>query len=127
MLDRRRFVALVAPALLAACGPLRRSGPSADSAEIIFRNESLDQAGVYVIAQSGLRTRIGTVSAGRTETLRVPPTAIGGSGTVTVVADILARSRTPTSGSIPLGRGQRILVTLRSDQRMLTVLPARDP
>ena len=127
MIARRRFLALAAPALLAACGPVRRGGAESESAQIIFSNESLDQAAVYVVAQSGLRTRIGTVSPGRTETLRVPPTAIGGSGAVTVIADILARSRSPSSGSIPLGPGQRIQITLPTDQRMLTVLPAREP
>jgi len=126
MITRRRFAILALPGLLAACGPLRR-GSDADSAQIVFSNESLDQAAVYEIAQSGMRTRVGTVSAGRTETLRVPSTAVGGSGTVVVIADILARSRTPSSGSIPLGPGERVHVTLPADQRILTVLPARDP
>jgi hypothetical protein len=79
------------------------------------------------VSSSGLRTRIGTVSAGRTDTLRVSPAALGGGNSATIVANILARSRSPNSGPVTLLMGDRIQVTLPTDQRMLTVLPVREP
>ena len=122
---RRSVVVLTT--LLAACGGPARRGAPAQVAEIVFTNESIDQAAVYIVAQSGLRTRVGTVSSGRTDTLRVSPTAIGGGGTVTIYANILARSRSPNTGPVSLAVGERVHVTLPTDQRLLTVLPPREP
>ena len=122
---RRSFVVHGALLAAAACGPLRRSGPPA--AEIIFSNESLDQADVYAVASSGAQIRIGTVMPGRKETLRIPPGALGGDNSANIVARILAKSRTPSSGPITLNPGDRMQVTLSSDERVLSVLPAREP
>ena len=120
---RRRI--LILAVLGAACGPLRHNGPP--PAQIIFVNESLDQADVYAISSSGAQTRIGTVMPGRTETLRVPPGALGGDYSANIVARILANSRTPRTGPITLNPGDRMQVTLSADERILSALPAREP
>jgi hypothetical protein len=108
----------------AACGPMRR-GPA--PARIIFSNESLDEAAVYAVSSSGSQTRIGTVMSGRTDTLRVPTGALGGDNSTNIVARILARSRTPSTGRVTLNPGDVVQVTLSSDERILSVLPAREP
>jgi hypothetical protein len=110
----------------AACGPKHR-GPALPPAEVIFSNQALDQADVYAVSSSGGRMRIGTVMAGRTDTLRVPSSVTGGSGTVTIIARILARSITPSTGQVTLLPGNKLAVTLPPDERMLTVLPVREP
>ena len=127
MSSSRRLISLSVMSLMcaaAACGPMRR-GPA--PARIIFSNESLDQADVYAVASSGAQMRIGTVMPGRRETLRVPSGALGGDNSANIVARILARSRTPSTGPVTLNPGDRVQVTLSSVERILSVLPAREP
>jgi hypothetical protein len=125
MPSTRRILSIaVLVATAAACGPLRR-GPA--PALIIFSNQSLDQADVYAISSSGGQMRIGTVMAGRTDTLRLPPGAVGGDNSANIVARLLARSLTPSTGPVTLNPGDKIQVTLSSDERVLSVLPAREP
>lgn len=116
-------LAACAAAFALACGPLRRGGQP--EAVIYFDNQSVAQADVFAVAPSGNRVRIGTVFAGRREALRVPPSALGGGSSVTIVARLLASSRTPTSGPITLLPGDTLEVRLPPDARMLSVLPAR--
>ena len=125
MLLSRRLVPVLALCVAGACGPLHRGGP--EPAYVIFTNQSLDQADVYAVSSSGAQTRIGTVMPGRTDTLRVRQGAVGGDNQANIVARILARSRTPSSGLVTLSPGDRVQVTLSSDERILSVLPAREP
>jgi hypothetical protein len=114
---------------LGACNPLHRRGAATSDVPpvVIFENQSLEQAAVYVVTRGGPETRIGTVQAGRTDTLTVGTAALGGSGSVAIVARLLAISRTPSTGPLTLQPGDRIHVTLPSDARVLSVLPARSP
>ena len=110
---------------MAACGPFHRGGGS--PASVRFVNESTDQVDVYAVASSGSRIRIGTVNAGSTVQLRVPETAIGGDGMVSIVARVFASSRTPSTGRLQLTPGQTIEVTLPPAENTLTVLPVTRP
>lgn len=122
-----RALALLAVATLSAC---HRNRPvsadddaSGEAVTIEFRNESLAQADVFVAASGSGARRIGTVFAGRTETLTIPrEIAIGGS--ITIVARLLARSRAPSTGSIAIAPGAHLSVRLPLDERTLYVLPA---
>ena len=90
---------------------------------IEFKNESLAQADVFITASSVGSRRIGTVFAGRTETLTIPrELAIRGS--INVVARLLARSRAPTTGTIAIGPGTHLSIRLPLDEKALYVLPA---
>jgi hypothetical protein len=121
-----RFAALAALfALGAACGPFHMG--SDPHATLIFSNESMDQADVYATGSDGLPIRIGTVFAGRTDTLTVPSTVIGQGGNVNISAHLLARSAVPRSGPITVRAGDQFAVRLPSDETMLVVLPARAP
>ena len=96
---------------------------SAEPMTLEFRNESLAQADVFVSSSGSGARRIGTVFAGRTETLTVPRD-IAARGTITVVARLLARTRAPSTGSIAIGPGTRLSIRLPMDERSLHVLPA---
>ena len=97
------------------------SGPSA---EVIFVNQTLDQADVYAVMDAGQAQRIGTVFAGRTDTLDVPTNVITAGGSVSIMAHLLAHTYAPRTGPLTLNDGDRIEVTLPSTGRSLTVLPA---
>ena len=122
----RVVAASVALGGAAACGPLRADPNLAPSGRAIvyFTNESLDQADVYAISSGTLRTRIGTVMAGRTEALAIPSTVIG-AGDVNVVARLVARSGYIATGPFTLQAGDEYSVRLASTASTLVLLPAR--
>ena len=110
---------------LVACARIPPGSTDTEGAEptvLEFRNESLAQADVYVVSAGTGARRIGTVMAGRTENLTVPR-EIAIRGSVTIVARLLARSRTASSGSLVLTPGTRLSVRLPLDERTLVVLP----
>ena len=119
---RRTLVSLSTALLLTACGPFHRGGPP--DAAIIFHNDSIDQADVYAVGSGGDPIRIGTVFAGRTETLRVPSTATGATSRINVIARIFASGRVVSSGPFTIESGETMDVRLTSDEKMLAVLPA---
>ena len=106
----------------AACGPFRHQAAQAP-ALLYFTNESLDQADVFCVASNGQPIRIGTVMAGRTDTLTVPTDLAARGDNVNVVARLLARNVAPSSGPIPIHAGDRLQIRLPVDQKMLVVLP----
>ena len=110
-------------AAIAACGPLRR-GPGLQPASLIFTNESLDQAAVYIVGPGLGFTRIGTVFAGRTDTLTVPADLIARGGTLNIVVRLLARREVPQTGPVSLHPGEYYQVRLPPDARLLSFLPA---
>jgi len=116
---------LVAGATTSSCGHFGMGGPGENDALIIFRNESLDQADVYAVAPGSDMTRIGTVLPGHGDTLVVRSSVMGNGGGVNIVARILASTRTPSSGNIPLHGGDLYEVRLPADERTLVALPAR--
>ena len=128
---RLRALLLCSLMALSACArnrPGRDDGNIAESeaaepTTLEFKNESLAQADVYVAASGSGARRIGTVFAGRTETL-VVPRDLAVRGTITVIARLLARSRTPSTGSFAIGPGDKLSIRLPMDERSLYVLPA---
>lgn len=120
---RRALVAVVTAFALTGCGPFHRG--SQPESVIVFRNQSLDQADVYAIGSGGNPTRIGTVFAGRSETLNVPASITGGGGRVNIVARIFASGILVVTGPFTLLPGDSMDVTLTSDEKILSVLPSR--
>lgn len=124
LLARLRFGSLlVATLATSACGHFLRGSGSGNDAYIQFVNQSSDQADVYAVPVAGDPVRIGTAYAGRTTQITVPATAIGGDGTVNIVARIFAGNRAPRTGRVPLSPGQSIQVTLPPEENTLSVLP----
>jgi len=118
----RRLGPAVLILLAVACVPLRRTaGPP--PAFIIFRNESLDQAAVYVVTPGVEFRRIGTVFPGRTDTLTVPADIAFRAGTVNIVARLLARSELPQTGPVSIRPGEQYLLTLPLNSRLISFLP----
>ena len=126
-----RLFALLMLAALAACARNRPGkdmgnideSPSNEPTTIEFRNESLAQADVFVVVSGSDRRKIGTVFAGRTETLTIPR-ELANRGSVAIVARLLARTRAPSTGSLALSPGTRLSVRLPMDEKALYVLPA---
>ena len=124
MQTSHRFLALVLTDGVAACMPgARRQAPSSGPAVIVFDNQSLYQAAVYAVPQSGAAFRIGTVPGGRTDTLTVDGAAMPAGGSVRLIADLLAISASPRTGPLTLFPGDHLDVTLPPTANILTVLP----
>lgn len=115
--------ALVSAATLAGCGPFHRGGQP--EPEILFHNQSIDQADVYAIGPGGDPVRIGTVMGEKSDRLKVPLSIIGGSDRVNVLARVFPSSRIVVSGPFTLDPGRLMSVTMPSDENMLAVLPDR--
>jgi hypothetical protein len=124
-----RFRALVTlgVGLFAACAPYRTGGSAAGDlgATIYFKNESLDQVAVYAVLSGVQQSRIGTVMAGRTDTLALSPTIVGSSSGLTILVRPLGRDFTAEVGPITIFPGEALDISLPPNQRMLVVLPAR--
>lgn len=120
---RRAAILTTIAASALACGPFHRGG-TPDSV-VLFRNQSTDQADVYALGSGGEPIRIGTVFSGRTEALRVPTSVTGGANRVNVIVRIFASSKVVASGPFTLAPGDTMEVTLPSDEKILSVLPAR--
>jgi hypothetical protein len=118
------IVAAVAACAAAASGPFHR-GAGQPPAYLYFTNESLDQADVFAATPGGLPVRIGTVFAGRTDTLKVRADIASNGQNINIVARLLARSARPSRGPIPIRPGDRLVVRLPSDQKLLVVLPGQ--
>lgn len=119
----RRGIALAfALVATAACGPFHR-GAEPESI-VVFHNQSTDQADVYALGPGGDPSRIGTVFAGRTETLRVNQAITGGANRVNVIARIFPGGRVLSTGPFSLGPGDSMDVTLSTDEKILSVLPS---
>jgi hypothetical protein len=111
--------------LLAACGPFLR-GRNPD-AVVVFHNQSPDQADVYATGSGGDPVRIGTVYGGRTESLRVPVSITGAANRVNVMARIFPGRHVVATGPFTLAPSESMDVTLTSDEKILSVLPSREP
>jgi hypothetical protein len=121
---RGRRLGLVALTLAsAACGSLGR-GSGQPATTLIFSNESLDQAAVYVVAPGAEFRRIGTVIPGRTETLTIPADMAARAGSLNIVARLLARNELPQTGPVTIRPGDRYQVRLTPDAKVLSFLPA---
>ena len=105
-----------------ACGGFAR-GSGQPETFLIFANESLDQATVYIVSPGVEFRRVGTVLAGRTDTLRVPRDLATRAGTLNIVARLLARPDLPQTGPITIVAGEMYQVRLSIDAKILSFLP----
>ena len=115
------WVLLSSAATIAGCGPFHRGAQL--EPEILFRNQSIDQADVYAMGPGGDPIRIGTVFGEKTERLKVQD--VGASDRVNIIARIFPSSRIVASGAFTLVPGGVMEVTLPSSENTLAVLPAR--
>jgi hypothetical protein len=114
---------LVALALVGTACASGARGSGQPTATLVFSNESLDQAAVYLIAPGAEFRRIGTVIPGHTDTLTVPADMTN-RGTLNIVARLLARNELPQTGPVTINPGDRYHVRLTADGRDLSFLPA---
>jgi virulence-associated protein VagC len=69
--------------------------------------------------------RLGTVFSNRTETLVVPGDVAARGTDVSVIARLLARKITPSSGPLTIQPGDKLSIRLPADLRQLVVLPGQ--
>jgi len=126
LLRARRAFVLLALAASSAChrNQMANGDVTGEPATIQFTNESLSQADVFVTSPGSGARRIGTVFAGRTETLTVPR-EVANRGSVAIVARMLADNRAPSTGAMAIGPGAHLAIRLPMDERTLSVLPAQ--
>jgi hypothetical protein len=127
MMYRIRYYMLVSVlSVAAACAHYDAGSAGGElGSALFFTNESLDQADVYAVTMSGERIRIGTVQAGRTDTLLIPASITERGENVNVIARLVARSVVPQSGPLAIRPGDRLEMRLPPDGRTLFVVPAR--
>ena len=123
----RPMLLVAALALPAACSrnhPGDNEGSLIGPATIVFTNESLNQADLFVVIPGIQSRKLGTVMAGSTQELVVPADIVVRSGNLNLVARLLARSNTPSSGPVAFHAGDRLQVRLPVDGKTLFVAPA---
>lgn len=119
-----RLLSFLLIVVVAACSSVRR-GPGQDPAYLVFSNNSLTQADVFIVSPGFGARRVGTVMSGQTDTLRVPTDISTRGGTVNIVARLLARNQAPQTGPVSIFPGEMYDVRLATDGRLLSFLPAR--
>ena len=117
------LLAVASAGVLGACSHnLPEEDPGNVPAAVVFANESLNQSDLFAVISGSSETRkLGTVFAGRTETLRVPYDLLR-RGNLSLVARMLSGG-VLSSGQISIRPGDTVHVELPLNQRMLIVLP----
>ena len=118
----RAIVIGIALAGSTACTARRGGNSATPPAYVYFTNDSQDQADVYAVVSGSQPVRLGTVFSNRTETL-VMPGDIASRANVSVIARLLARNITPSSGLLSIRPGDKVSIRLPADQRQLVVRP----
>jgi hypothetical protein len=124
---RNTLVSGVVLAAATACGGLHSGGATPDSGPttVVFRNESLDQADLFAVRRSAGALRLGTIMAGRTDTLEIQKGTVAPGESVDFVARLLTGKHTPHSGMVAVSPGQVLTITLPQTENILSVLPGQ--
>ena len=118
-----RLLVLATAVVLGACSRNQlETDPGNVPAAIVFSNESLSQSDLFaVIAGSSESRKLGTVFAGRTETLRLPY-EMANRGSISLVARMLDGGIL-SSGVVSIRPGDTVHVELPLSRNMLLLLP----
>jgi hypothetical protein len=90
---------------------------------LIFSNQSVDQATVYVLGPGRDFRRLGTVFPGQTDTLSVPAEATI-RGFVNIVARMAGTSELKQTGPVSMSPGETYQATLPAGSSLISFLPA---
>ena len=118
-----RLLLLTTAGLLGACSRNQMAAePGNEPAAVVFSNESLTQADLFAVVSGGGDARkLGTVMAGRTETLRLSAD-LALRGNLSLVARLL-NGGTLSTGVVPVHPGDTVHVQLPLNRSMLVFLP----
>jgi hypothetical protein len=133
-----RIRAFLAPAVVCAGFACASAGSNAHpgrsrqatdnrGATVYFKNDSWDQVAVYAFTTGLSRTRIGTVMAGRADTLTIPSMMINAPGGVNISTVPLGKNEVSETGPLMFRVGEAVEISQPGNQQILVVLPARRP
>jgi hypothetical protein len=122
MLRTSALLALGFAALVSSCGRMRM-GSEEERSYVVFSNQSIDQVTVFAAVPNSEMRRIGSVMAGRTDTLEVPYGLTGRGSGINILARPFASNRMLQTGSLSFGRGDWVTVELQASGLTLAVLP----
>ena len=120
----RRFMLVAAAVLATACAkaatststgtldPAADSVPDATYGTLRVDNQAFNDMTIYVIEQSGARSRIGTATGNTTTTLRIPNRLLGGARTLRFQADPIGGRDAPISQEITVIPGEVVVLTI---------------
>ena len=111
----KTLVVLLLLATAAACSRAQgESSPvAAEPTTVRVENQAWLDVTVYAV-YSSTRTRLGTVSASSTSTLRIPPRLVGIGRALTFLVDPVGSSATGTSFEIYVNPGDNVAITVPS-------------
>jgi hypothetical protein len=113
----RRFVLVLLPVLLVACGTRGPAGPPPpQGATLRVTNQSTSQMTIYVVA-STQQIRLGSVPGVGTTTLRIPPSVVGLGREVSFRADPLGSRAVANSFRMYVRPGEQVTITIPSTVR----------
>ena len=100
-------------------------GKPGDAARVLidFQNRSWELATVYAVHESGRRTRIGEVGAGKSVTLVVPRAVVSSVTAINVVAIPFGHRSGAESGVLAVAPGDHFVATLESNMKSVSILP----
>lgn len=90
-----------------------------------FRNDAMDLAIVYAVADAGLPVRLGEVTPGATAKFTLPRSIVGTSAMIQLVARPFAHRYVVGSGPVGVSAGDVIDANLSSQANAIWVLPGR--
>jgi len=90
--------------------------PVREPARLVVENHSTSEMRIYAVA-GGRRVRLGSVTGGRTQTLRIPESLIGNGRDLIFEADPLAGRQAAASFRIFVAPGDEIYMTVPSHVR----------
>jgi hypothetical protein len=88
------------------------SVPDATYGTLRVDNQAFNDMTIYVIEQSGARSRIGTATGNTTTTLRIPNRLLGGARTLRFQADPIGGRDAPISQEITVIPGEVVVLTI---------------
>lgn len=124
------LAAALCAAVLGGCASRAAPQPGSDGearATLEFINESSDRAEIFALERGGSTMRVGTVLGGKTEIIEIPQYVVARRATVVIAARLRLRSRVLTTGDMVIRPGEQLKVHLPADERMLVLLPGKDP
>jgi hypothetical protein len=108
---RWRVMAVLAAALLAACGGARSGGAPAERTVLQVDNRGFTDMTIYVVT-GAQRLRLGTATGLRKTDMTIPPRLVGTARELQFLADPLGSNQQAISQSLYVREGDRVTLVI---------------